>query len=73
MDNSNKIILLLKRNSQLKLCDDCLSEKLKIKPRQQVNQNCNKLSNDKIIKRSSTKEICSICNNRKLVNWYLRN
>jgi len=31
-------------NSENKLfCDDCLSEKLDIKPRQQINQICNKL------------------------------
>ena len=46
-------------------CDDCLSEKLDIKPRQQVNQICNKL---KI--RTCKREVkqCSSCSKDKLIN-----
>ncbi|MDQ0228597.1 hypothetical protein ACFPRB_18185 [Metabacillus niabensis] len=47
-------------------CDDCLSEKLEIKPRQQINQICNRLKEQgKIIR--ETKE-CSECKTDKLVN-----
>lgn len=48
------------------ICDDCLSEKLDIKPRQQINQICNRLKErGKIIR--EMKE-CSDCKSDKLVN-----
>ncbi|MCM3359245.1 hypothetical protein [Psychrobacillus sp. MER TA 171] len=47
-------------------CDDCLSEVLVIKPRQQVNQICNKLKTQGIIKREIKQ--CCYCSKDKLVN-----
>ncbi|WDU81549.1 MarR family transcriptional regulator [Lysinibacillus sp. G01H] len=47
-------------------CDDCLSEKLDIKPRQQVNQICNKLKKQGLLKREVKQ--CSSCSKDKLIN-----
>ncbi|WP_312128822.1 MarR family transcriptional regulator [Lysinibacillus capsici] len=47
-------------------CDDCLSEKLDIKPRQQVNQICNKLKIQGLLKREVKQ--CSSCSKDKLIN-----
>ena len=47
-------------------CDDCLSEVLDIKPRQQVNQICNKLQVQGYIKREIKQ--CCYCLKDKLVN-----
>jgi predicted transcriptional regulator len=54
-------------NSTSKLyCDDCLASLLKIQPRQQVNQICNKLNKQGLIKRETEK--CISCAKGKLVN-----
>lgn len=50
-------------------CDDCLSEVLDIKPRQQVNQICNKLKIRGFIKREVKQ--CCYCSKDKLVNLKL--
>lgn len=47
-------------------CDDCLSEKLNIRPRQQVNQICNKLKKQGLLKRE--RKQCCYCSKDKLVN-----
>lgn len=47
-------------------CDDCLSEGLNIKPRQQINQICNKFQKQGFIKRELKQ--CCYCSNDKLVN-----
>lgn len=46
-------------------CDDCLSASLHIKPRQAVNQICNRLSEAADIERSSRR--CARCGKHKLV------
>jgi hypothetical protein len=47
-------------------CDDCISTRLNIKPRQQVNQICNRLANQSLIKRQRMK--CPRCTKKMLVN-----
>lgn len=48
------------------ICDDCLSDILSIRPRQQVKQICNELQNsDKIIRKNHE---CRNCNKLKFVN-----
>lgn len=48
------------------ICDDCLSRRLAIKPRQQVNQRVNDLAKKGRIRRD--KDICSSCGGSKLLN-----
>lgn len=50
MSNTQIIQNFINRENDL-YCDDCLSEKLDIKPRQQVNQICNKLKKQGLLKR----------------------
>ena len=67
MSNSMKILDFLKNNKGRQYCDDCLSEDLKIRPRQQVNQICRKLSESRYIFRYEG--TCSKCSKiNKLVN-----
>lgn len=48
-------------------CDDCLSEALDIKPRQQVNQICNKLVVTNVYKREIRP--CMNCTKDKLITY----
>ncbi|WP_278539549.1 DUF262 domain-containing protein [Fusobacterium varium] len=52
-------------NSERNLCDDCLSEELKIAPRQAINKIVNSLKDNKNFIREKTK--CDICNGTKLI------
>lgn len=69
MSNSDNILELLEEIRPKAYCDDCLSNELKIKPRQQVNQICRKLANENKINR--TKATCDSCVKEKLVNQSL--
>lgn len=68
MDNSDIILEYLEENRPSEYCDDCISDQLGIKPRQQVNQICNRLLSQSMIKRS--KGLCALCHGRKLVNAF---
>jgi hypothetical protein len=64
---SNTKIIQNFLNSTIDLyCDDCLSEILRIQRRQQVNQICNKIKKQGLIKRELKQ--CSYCAKDKLVN-----
>ena len=52
-------------NSERNLCDDCLSEELKIAPRQAINKIVNSLKDNKNFIREKTK--CDICKGTKLI------
>ncbi|MCX6821999.1 MAG: hypothetical protein NTW30_04445 [Candidatus Aenigmarchaeota archaeon] len=67
--NEQKIINFLSQgiNKDSGYCDDCLSNKLQIKPRQQINQICRNLENDRKISR--IKSTCYICKNFKISNF----
>lgn len=71
MNNDDLIINYLTQHSNTQLCDDCLSDILKINPRQQVNQICNKLKKSKQFnfQREKLSHLCSYCNKEKNVNW----
>ena len=62
--NANKVINFLQENDFI--CDDCLSEKCSISPRQQINSITTKLASEKIVNKE--KGICSICLKDKLVS-----
>lgn len=47
------------------LCDDCISKELDIHPRQQVNQICNRLKPEGIVRQQ---DYCRQCQKLKLVN-----
>lgn len=66
MGNKDIILEFIKKSRDKYYCDDCLSEILDIKPRQQINQRCNELKNEKIIRR--IKQQCCYCSKDKLVN-----
>ncbi len=66
MTNFEKIIDFLIKNHLYSFCDDCLSKKIGIFPRQQVNSICQHLVSAGKINRE--KETCSICSRQKLVN-----
>ena len=67
--NEQKIINFLSQEiiKEYGCCDDCLSNKLQIKPRQQINQICRNLENDRKISR--IKSTCHICKNLKISNF----
>ncbi|WP_312125110.1 MarR family transcriptional regulator [Lysinibacillus boronitolerans] len=65
MSNTQIIQNFINRENDL-YCDDCLSEKLDIKPRQQVNQICNKLKKQGLLKREVKQ--CSSCSKDKFIN-----
>ncbi|MFA6993448.1 MAG: hypothetical protein WC268_02525 [Patescibacteria group bacterium] len=69
MSNIEEVKIFLESHKN-KYCDDCLSDILKIKPRQQINQICNKLKKQGIIQRKLDK--CServVCKREyKLIN-----
>jgi len=64
MRNMEKIFRELEANN--KLCDDCLSMKCEITPRQTVNRLCRETDARGEIRRA--KGACDICNKIKLVN-----
>lgn len=66
--NREKIIQYLNDN-QGGSCDDCISTRLKITPRQQVNQICRKLASIGTIDR--LKEKCPFCQMKKINNKLL--
>ncbi|WP_273130037.1 hypothetical protein [Bacillus weihaiensis] len=68
MSNTELVLGFIFKESNY-YCDDCLSEKLDIKPRQQINQICNKLKSQGSINRE--KKDCSSCKKDKLVNIIL--
>jgi hypothetical protein len=68
MTNTEAVLDYLKENSQKAICDDCLSKKLDINPRQQINLINNGLLNRKLIFRQES--ACSYCMKNKLVNSY---
>ena len=63
MTNKDKIIDFVLKSNKI-LCDDCLSEELKIYPRQQVNQIANSLKKE--INFIREKKICDKCLKNKL-------
>lgn len=66
MTNREAILEFLEANSSEAFCDDCLSERLRIEPRQTVNQLCNGLAYQKKLTRS--RRACSSCGKNKLCN-----
>lgn len=65
MSNIEKVQRFI-RTTPTFYCDDCLSEELNIKPRQQINQICRKLMKDGFLKREV--KSCVDCSKDKLVN-----
>jgi hypothetical protein len=65
MTNTDQIIEFLEEQER-GMCDDCLSERLHITPRQQVNAICRRLQSDGLILRS--REVCPTCSRIKLMN-----
>lgn len=65
MNNSEKVTEYLKAEEN-NICDDCLSKLLNIKPRQQINQICNKFKDNNILLR--IKGECKICKSLKIIN-----
>jgi len=64
MTNEDKIYNSLKETGPM--CDDCLSDKAKVTPRQSVNTICRKRQEiDDLLR---TKSLCPICNKNKLIN-----
>ena len=65
MNNSEKVneYLHCKKNY---ICDDCLSRILEIRPRQQINQICNKLMKKGLLIRMHGE--CNVCKSIKIVN-----
>ena len=66
MSNRNIILAYLNKNRQF-WCDDCLSARTSIKPRQQINQICRNLLTTNEIRRQ--RGICEGCGNLKVVNF----
>lgn len=66
-DNAKIVLKYLEKNPSKAYCDDCLSDSLSIRPRQQVNQICNKWLEPprKIVRRKAP---CSTCEKVKRVN-----
>jgi len=66
VSNTERIIEQLKAISPAALCDDCLSERSGVEPRQQVNQICRHLaSQGKVLRKQDQ---CSQCGGNKIVN-----
>jgi len=65
--NKQKILKFLVKDRGKKYCDDCLSLRLEIFPRQSVNQICRALYNRGIIFRESG--YCDGCGRNKLINY----
>lgn len=66
MTNEQRILSKLEAIKPARLCDDCLSKELDITPRQQVNQICNRLSQNALIIRE--KGVCERGEIDKYVN-----
>ena len=64
--NRSRIIDFLKGEDE-GFCDDCLSLRLQIFPRQQVNQICRKLQSEGIVYRR--RGICHACGRNKIINF----
>lgn len=69
--NEERIIEFLSLGKEIGYCDDCISYKLNIKPRQQVNQICRILDAKRDINR--IKSICKSCNKMKITNFLNEN
>lgn len=65
MSNTEKVQRFIDTSTTF-YCDDCLSEELNIKPRQQINQICRNLMKDGFLKREV--KPCVGCLKDKLVN-----
>ena len=48
-------------------CDDCISTQLDIRPRMQVNQICNSLSEEGCLGRQ--RSVCTSCNDDRMCNF----
>ncbi len=66
MNNKEKIMNFL-NDKNAKICDDCLSLKTDIKPRQQINQIANELYKKQIILRNI--DTCDSCKKNKTINY----
>jgi Holliday junction resolvase-like predicted endonuclease len=68
--NEEKILDFLSDDVQKNngYCDDCISDLLKIKPRQQVNQICHNLLG--MGKLSRIKSVCKSCKKQKILNFF---
>jgi len=65
--NSNKELIL--ENLEIYrdgICDDCLSDVTRVKPRQQINSICRSLANSKKLIRKKAE--CQVCKRAKLIN-----
>ena len=66
MSNADIILEFLEHDRARQFCDGCISKQLGIKPRQQVNQVCNKLSKQGAIHRADG--TCARCGGSTKVN-----
>jgi hypothetical protein len=64
MTNTQMVLVQVKKAA---LCDDCISAETGVKPRQQVNQICRRMSKAGEIRRE--KRECQRCHKDKLVNF----
>ena len=65
-ETNAEIVMSLLKEYGHSLCDDCLSIKTKITPRQQVNQIARRLAEQGEVKRNRDK--CHLCKTKKIVN-----
>ena len=65
MNNREKILQFLSNNTN-GACDDCISTKAEVIPRQTVNLTCNPLQQEGIIERA--RKNCPLCMRNKIVN-----
>ena len=70
MGNTDIVIEFLELHQPKPYCDDCISNETRIEPRQQVNQICNRLSNQGISIRRDVN--CTICGKLKKCNVFIR-
>src|SRR5438093_703745 len=66
VSNSDTILEFLENNRPGRFCDDCISTKAGVKPRQQVNQICNRLSTRGTLVRGEGS--CTTCGGSKVTN-----
>lgn len=70
--NINKVKILnffsSNENKDFGYCDDCISYKLKIEPRQNVNQICRMLEDEDKIEWIESN--CKICKKQKILNFH---
>ena len=67
MYNWERILSFLQGRPADSFCDDCLSNELKMRPRQQVYQNAERLAAERKISRGEG--VCSACRRSKKVSW----